>query len=105
MDFIFRSGTRTHQHHQQNRVIDTVASFQNLETGGFGGGPGQLSHLAPTYACINVLAILNVPEAYVVLDRPLLYKWMLSLKETDGSFHMHLGGEIDVRYVHSFTRV
>jgi hypothetical protein len=25
--------------------------------GGFGGGPGQLAHLAPTYAAVNALAI------------------------------------------------
>ena len=29
------------------------------KNGGFGGGPGQVSHLAPTYAAVNALAIIG----------------------------------------------
>ncbi|KAF1548815.1 Protein farnesyltransferase subunit beta, partial [Eudyptes schlegeli] len=37
--------------------------------GGFGGGPGQHPHLAPTYAAINALCIIGTEEAFGVIDR------------------------------------
>eukprot|EP00899_Mesostigma_viride_P002321 jgi/Mesvir1/1208/Mv17695-RA.2 len=47
--------------------------------GGFGGGPGQLPHLAPTYAATSALVTLGSDEALHVIDR------------------MHEDGEVDVR--------
>ena len=38
-------------------------------SGGFGGGPIQFAHLAPTYAAINALVILQSTEAYKIIDR------------------------------------
>ena len=38
-------------------------------TGGFGGGPFQFSHLAPTYAAVNALVILQSEDAYKVINR------------------------------------
>ncbi len=38
-------------------------------TGGFGGGPQQLSHLAPTYAAVNTLAIVGTDAAFQLIDR------------------------------------
>lgn len=37
--------------------------------GGFGGGPGQLAHLAPTYAAVAALAELGGPGALGAVDR------------------------------------
>lgn len=37
--------------------------------GGFGGGPGQYPHLAPTYAAVNTLCIIGTEEAFGVIDR------------------------------------
>ncbi|KFO80513.1 Protein farnesyltransferase subunit beta, partial [Cuculus canorus] len=37
--------------------------------GGFGGGPGQHPHLAPTYAAVNALCIIGTEEAFDVIDR------------------------------------
>ncbi|NWI62421.1 FNTB farnesyltransferase, partial [Todus mexicanus] len=37
--------------------------------GGFGGGPGQHPHLAPTYAAVNALCIIGTEEAFGVIDR------------------------------------
>ncbi|GAA5863709.1 hypothetical protein JCM3774_001221 [Rhodotorula dairenensis] len=77
------------------RAAATLAAFQN-EGGGFGGGPGQLSHLAPTYAAVCALAYAG-EEGWAVINRPAMYQFLLSLKQTDGSFIMHVGGEVDVR--------
>ncbi|XP_030628041.1 protein farnesyltransferase subunit beta [Chanos chanos] len=66
-------------------------------TGGFGGGPGQHAHLAPTYAAVNALCILGTEEAYNVIDREKLLDFLYSVKQPDGSFVMHVGGEVDVR--------
>jgi protein farnesyltransferase subunit beta len=78
------------------RAINTISACQN-PTGGFGGGPQQFSHVAPTYAAVNTLAIIGTEEAYNVIDREKLYEWFMSLKQPDGSFQMNEGGEIDVR--------
>ncbi|XP_075282043.1 protein farnesyltransferase subunit beta isoform X4 [Opisthocomus hoazin] len=65
--------------------------------GGFGGGPGQHPHLAPTYAAVNALCIIGTEEAFGVIDRQKLLEYLRSLKQPDGSFLMHVGGEVDVR--------
>ncbi|XP_029454753.1 protein farnesyltransferase subunit beta-like isoform X2 [Rhinatrema bivittatum] len=65
--------------------------------GGFGGGPGQHPHLAPTYAAVNALCTLGTEEAFNVINREKLLEFLYSLKQPDGSFIMHLGGEVDVR--------
>ncbi|KAF0023715.1 hypothetical protein F2P81_024345 [Scophthalmus maximus] len=66
-------------------------------TGGFAGGPGQHAHLAPTYAAVNALCIIGTDEAYSVIDREKLLDFLWSVKQPDGSFVMHVGGEVDVR--------
>ncbi|CAG8511837.1 12144_t:CDS:10 [Rhizophagus irregularis] len=76
--------------------ISTITKLQN-PTGGFGGGPGQISHAAATYAAVNALATIGTKEAYDLIDRETLYNWFLKLKREDGSFVMHEGGEVDVR--------
>jgi protein farnesyltransferase subunit beta len=70
------------------------------DQGGFGGGPGQLAHLAPTYAAVHTLAILSIhhPSSIQMINRPKLLSFFLSLKSRKGSFVMHKDGEIDVRY-------
>ncbi|GAA5926198.1 protein farnesyltransferase subunit beta [Sporobolomyces koalae] len=79
----------------KSRIVDTLKKFQNPK-GGFGGGPGQLSHLAPTFA--SVAALCYVGEAgWSAIDRNGLYHFLLSMKQADGSFVMHEGGEVDVR--------
>lgn len=51
----------------RHSCIDTLKRCQH-PGGGFGGGPGQLPHLAPTYASVNTLAILG-PDALQIIDR------------------------------------
>jgi protein farnesyltransferase subunit beta len=38
-------------------------------TGGFGGGHGQSSHLAGSYAAILALAMVGGEEAFALVDR------------------------------------
>ncbi|RKP22467.1 terpenoid cyclases/protein prenyltransferase alpha-alpha toroid, partial [Syncephalis pseudoplumigaleata] len=76
------------------RLVNTLAACQHPE-GGFGGGPDQLAHLAPTYAAVAAIAVVG--EGYDMIHRERLYAWLLSLKQADGSFVMCHGGEIDVR--------
>ncbi|KAF9320623.1 hypothetical protein BG006_002749, partial [Podila minutissima] len=78
------------------RAISTISHMQ-CETGGFAGGPGQEAHLAPTYAAVNVLAIIGTKEAYDVINRTTLLEFLLRVKQKDGSFTMTVGGETDVR--------
>ncbi|XP_044746413.1 protein farnesyltransferase subunit beta [Coccinella septempunctata] len=79
--------------------IKFLAKCQNSE-GGFGGGPGQISHLAPTYAAVNALIIIGTKEAYDVINREKLLDFLWSLKQENGSFCMHVDGEIDIRGVY-----
>ena len=77
-------------------LIETARSMQN-DTGGFGGGNGQLSHLATTYAVVLALALVGGDDVYEVVDRRALWKWLCALKHPDGGFQMAVGGEVDIR--------
>ena len=77
-------------------LIATARHMQN-EAGGFGGGFGQRSHLATTYAMVLSLAIVGGEPAYDIIDRRAMWKWLSALKQPDGGFQMSLGGEVDVR--------
>lgn len=68
------------------------------ETGGFGGGPDQLPHLAPTYAAINALCTMNNKRALKIIDAEKLSKWIRSLRMDDGAIRMHKDGEEDLRW-------
>jgi len=77
-----------------------VASFLKHcqdATGGFGGGPGQLPHLAPTYAAVSALMIAGCEDAYSVPDRAATYGFLMRMKHPDGGFRMHSEGETDMR--------
>ncbi|KAK4232470.1 protein farnesyltransferase subunit beta [Podospora fimiseda] len=77
-------------------VVSTARSMQN-ETGGFGGGQGHISHLATTYAVVLAITLVGDEEAYEVIDRKAMWKWLCSLKQADGGFQVCLGGEEDIR--------
>jgi protein farnesyltransferase subunit beta len=49
------------------RVVDTLKACQN-DDGGFGGGPGQISHLAPSYAAVSALAYTG-EKGWASIDR------------------------------------
>ncbi|KAG7166951.1 protein farnesyltransferase subunit beta-like [Homarus americanus] len=77
-------------------IIDFLKHCQNPE-GGFGGGPGQYSHLAPTYAAVNALAIIGTKEAYDAINREKLQEFLWDMHTDEGAFRMHEGGEVDIR--------
>lgn len=81
--------------HYSERLMSTVKPLQN-ETGGFGGGHGQYSHLATTYATVLSLGMVG-GNAISVIDRKAMWQWLCNLKQPDGGFAMSIGGEVDVR--------
>jgi protein farnesyltransferase subunit beta len=38
-------------------------------------------------------------EAFEIVDRKKMYSWLMSIKQPDGGFVMHHGGEEDARYL------
>uniref|UniRef100_H2Z533 Protein farnesyltransferase subunit beta n=1 Tax=Ciona savignyi TaxID=51511 RepID=H2Z533_CIOSA len=89
---------------QKLRICKFLSKCQNKE-GGFGGGPGQMSHLAPTYAAVNCLCELATEEAYSVINRKSLLEFLWRMKQKDGSFTMHEGGEADTRSLYCAASV
>jgi protein farnesyltransferase subunit beta len=77
-------------------AMERIISFQS-PTGGFGGGEGQEPHLATTYASIHALAILGLEDGFKRILKNEMYHWIMSLKQSNGSFIMHRGGEVDIR--------
>lgn len=84
---------------EYSKIVDFLGKCQSPE-GGFGGGPGQLPHLASTYAAINALCTIGTPQAYEIIDRKALKQFLMSLHEEDGSFSVHKDGEQDIRGVY-----
>ena len=78
-------------------VVEFLALCQH-PSGGFGGGPGQMPHLAPTYAALCCLAEIATPAALAVVDRPSMRAFLLKCKDqASGGYRMHVGGETDTR--------
>ena len=65
--------------------------------GGYGGGYGQLPHLACTYPAVLSLAMVGGHEAYDSIDRKSLWQYLGRMKQADGGFTMAEGGEEDIR--------
>ncbi|KAL5343705.1 terpenoid cyclases/protein prenyltransferase alpha-alpha toroid [Aspergillus crustosus] len=80
----------------RQRVISTFSPMQN-PTGGFGGGHGQTSHCAPSYAAVLSLAMVGAKEAWSLIDRQAMWEWLGNLKRPDGGIAVCEGGEEDVR--------
>ncbi|CCJ29712.1 unnamed protein product [Pneumocystis jirovecii] len=52
----------------KERTISSIKAMQ-LESGGFGGGHGQIAHLASTYAAVMALCIVGGDAAYNCINR------------------------------------
>ncbi|KAJ1740565.1 CAAX farnesyltransferase (FTase) subunit beta [Coemansia sp. RSA 990] len=81
----------------EQQALDTMVPH---ESGGFCGGFKQLPHMAGTYASIMALVLVGTKRAFDLVDRKATYRWLMSMKQADGSFAMHLDGEVDVRGVY-----
>ena len=77
-------------------VIEFIGECAHKE-GGYGGGPGQIAHLATSFAAINALITLNSETALDSIDRVGLVRFLHRMKQEDGSFTLHDDGEIDSR--------
>ena len=51
-----------------SKIVAFLRSCRTAE-GGYAGGPGQLAHLAPTYAAVMALCELATDEALASIDR------------------------------------
>uniref|UniRef100_A0A915EPE8 Protein farnesyltransferase subunit beta n=1 Tax=Ditylenchus dipsaci TaxID=166011 RepID=A0A915EPE8_9BILA len=80
----------------QTKLIAFLKSCE-ASGGGYAGGPGQLPHLATTYASVMALISIGTPEAFASIDRKKLYAFISSMRLPNGSFQLHDGGEVDVR--------
>ncbi|KAK2661794.1 hypothetical protein Ddye_000368 [Dipteronia dyeriana] len=80
----------------EDRTIDFLSRCQDPD-GGYGGGPGQMPHLATTYAAVNSLITLGDEKSLSSIDRDKIYRFLLSMKDSNGAFRMHDAGEMDVR--------
>lgn len=84
----------------EDRWASKVGSFLKHcqdSAGGFGGGPAQLPHLAPTYAATASLIIAGKEVAYSAADRAKTYQFLMRMKSPSGGFMMHEEGETDMR--------
>ena len=85
-------------HKVDDQLEDHVATFLatcQSPTGGFGGGPDQLPHLAPSYAAIAALVIVDRTD---IINRETYYDFLMRMRdEQTGGFKMHENGEIDIR--------
>lgn len=77
----------------REQLMETVRPLQN-PTGGFGGGHGQYSHCACTYATVLALAAVGGLE---MVDRKAMWHWLGTVKQADGGFCMAVGAEEDIR--------
>ena len=93
--------------HLYGAVVPFLSRCQNeATTGGFGGGPGQLSHCAPTYAAVLALCTIGTDEALASISRSEMYAFFMSVKDpATGAFCMHHDGEIDTRSVYTVLSV
>lgn len=66
----------------------------------FSGGYGQLPHVAAQYAAIMSLAVIGDEDTWKKLDRKGIYRFLKSVKQSDGSFAMQEHGEVDCRSVY-----
>ncbi|GFE53076.1 farnesyltransferase subunit beta [Babesia ovis] len=81
----------------RDRALHSLFECWDRVDGGFGGGKGQKAHLATTYAALCCLKILRSMDS---LDTTRLYKFLCDMKQSDGTFTVHRGGEVDVRGIY-----
>lgn len=80
-----------------SRVVNFLVKCRSKD-GGFGGGPGQVPHLATTYGAVNALCIIGTSDAYDAINKTTLLNFLYRVRDDKiGAFRMDTDGEIDVR--------
>lgn len=77
-------------------MVDFLSRCQDPQ-GGYGGGPGQMAHLATTYAAVCALVTIGGDEALASINRERMLDFLLQMKDPLGGFRVHINGEMDVR--------
>lgn len=80
----------------QRRTAHSFSLAQHPE-GGFGGGYGQMPHLACSYAATLSLATAGGTATYDSINRKTMWHFLGRMKQADGGFTMCQGGEEDIR--------
>jgi protein farnesyltransferase subunit beta len=78
-----------------DNVVAFLACCQSPHEGGYGGGPMQMAHMAPTYAAVSALVTLGTDAALKSLDRPKIWQFLSDMcipPERGGGFSVHKGG-------------
>eukprot|EP00803_Ostreobium_quekettii_P001825 evm.model.scf_234.7 EVM.evm.TU.scf_234.7 scf_234:77935-79852(+) len=81
---------------------DVIAFLRRCQhpSGGYGGGPGQLPHLASSYAAVAAALTIGGPAALASVHRSSMFDFILRMcvpPESGGGMAVHEGGEVDVR--------
>ncbi|MEN2496607.1 MAG: hypothetical protein MHMPM18_001105 [Marteilia pararefringens] len=79
---------------------DQLNQLQSKEEGGFSSAVGEIPDSINSYFCINILAILDTEEAFKLINKPLMFKFLSSLRIGDGSFLSNRIGDIDLRCIY-----
>eukprot|EP01084_Bolivina_argentea_P254975 428760_1 len=80
----------------QESLIQFISSCQHPK-GGFAGGPMQYAHMAASFGAVMALLSIGTKPAYDAINRQTFYDFILRQHQSDGSFSVQDGGEIDIR--------
>ncbi|KAK7365160.1 hypothetical protein VNO80_13998 [Phaseolus coccineus] len=80
----------------EDNTIEFLSRCQDPD-GGYAGGPGQMPHIATTYAAVNTLITLGGQKSLTSINRDKLHGFLRRMKQPNGGFRMHDDGEIDIR--------
>lgn len=86
-------------------LVQQIASCWDEESGGFGGGPGQVGHMATTYASVAALCTIGTQSALASINVPGLERFIKSMKRAEGGWKVSVGGETDIRAMYSALAV
>lgn len=92
-------------HEVHGRVVRHLQNCWDEKEGAFAGGPGQIAHLASTYAAVAALAEAGGANALSVIDVNALHAFLRRMRRPSGAFKVSACGETDVRAVYSAVAV
>lgn len=98
------------------KFLTRIASFKDVETGGFSGGYMQGGHILSTYACVMAMIIIGakfdlLPHVFEMIDVPSIKRFFWKMKVDDpaddnfGTFRVCEHGEFDTRVVYGMVAV